>query len=62
MQHACHKGDALHTTLLEPGTIRQIDAGQLLLRAGEVAQRLYLIEQGCARLYLIDARGRETSN
>jgi hypothetical protein len=32
-----------------------------LLLAGEVARRLYLIEQGCARLFVIDAEGRETS-
>jgi CRP-like cAMP-binding protein len=53
--------NALHTAVLELGTCRQVEARQLLLRAGEVAQRLYLIEQGCVRLYLIDARGRETS-
>lgn len=53
--------NALHSTFLELGTSRQVDARQLLLRAGEVAQRLYLIERGCARLYLIDAQGRETS-
>lgn len=53
--------NALHTTFLELGTLRQVDAQQLLLRAGDVAQRLYLIEQGCARLYVIDAQGRETS-
>jgi|EP01030_Chromulinospumella_sphaerica_P011038 CRP-like cAMP-binding protein len=53
--------NALHTTLLELGTVRQVDARQLLLRAGEVARRLYLIEQGCARLYLVDMQGRETS-
>ena len=53
--------NALHTTLLELGTVRQVDARQLLLRAGEVARRLYLIEQGCARLYLVDTQGRETS-
>ncbi|SDO13859.1 cAMP-binding domain of CRP or a regulatory subunit of cAMP-dependent protein kinases [Rhodoferax sp. OV413] len=52
---------ALHSTFLELGTRRQVDARQLLLCAGEVAQRLYLIEQGCARLYLVDAQGRETS-
>ncbi|MDR7377926.1 CRP-like cAMP-binding protein [Rhodoferax ferrireducens] len=52
---------ALHATFLELGTGRQVGARQLLLRAGEVAQRIYLIEQGCARLYLIDAQGRETS-
>ena len=28
--------NALHTTLLELGTARQVDARQLLLRAGEV--------------------------
>ncbi len=53
--------DVLHITFLELGTSRQVDARQLLLRAGDVAHRLYLIEQGCARLYLIDAQGRETS-
>jgi CRP-like cAMP-binding protein len=52
---------ALHTTFLELGTCRQVDARQSLLRAGEVAQRLYLVEQGCARLYVVDAEGRETS-
>jgi CRP-like cAMP-binding protein len=51
----------LHATLTELGTVRQTDARELLLRAGEVAQRLYLIEQGCARLFLIDSQGRETS-
>jgi CRP-like cAMP-binding protein len=53
--------NALHTCFSQWGTPRQVDARQLLLRAGEVAQRLFLIEQGCARLYLIDAQGRETS-
>ena len=51
----------LHTCFLELGTSRQVEARQPLLRAGEVAQRLYLIEQGSARLYVIDAEGRETS-
>lgn len=51
----------LRTSLLELGTRRQVDAHQLLLRAGEVANKLYMIEQGCARLYTIDAQGRETS-
>ncbi len=46
--------NALHTTFLEQGTSRQVDARQLLLHAGDVAQRLYLIEQGCARLYLVE--------
>jgi len=53
--------NALHTCFLELGTSRQVEARQPLLRAGEVAHRLYLIEQGCARLYVIDAEGRETS-
>jgi CRP-like cAMP-binding protein len=53
--------NALRTCFLELGTSRQVAARQPLLRAGEVAQRLYLIEQGCARLYVIDAEGRETS-
>ncbi|MDR7305496.1 Crp/Fnr family transcriptional regulator [Rhodoferax saidenbachensis] len=53
--------NALHTTLVELGTHRQTGARELLLRAGDVAQRLYLIEQGCARLFLIDSQGRETS-
>lgn len=52
---------ALHTCFLELGTSLQVEARQALLRAGEVARRLYLIEQGCARLYVIDAEGRETS-
>lgn len=52
---------ALHAAFLELGSERQVDARQLLLRAGEVAHRFYLVEQGCARLYLIDALGRETS-
>ena len=53
--------NVLHTCLLELGTSRQVEARQPLLRAGEVAQHLYLIEKGCARLYVIDAEGRETS-
>ncbi len=53
--------NVLHACLLELGTSRTLDARQLLLRAGEVANRLYLIETGCARLYLVDAVGRETS-
>lgn len=52
---------ALYTCFLELGTSRQVGARQPLLRAGEIAQRLYLIEQGCARLYVIDDEGRETS-
>ncbi|MFZ2987588.1 Crp/Fnr family transcriptional regulator [Ideonella sp.] len=51
----------LHTTFLALGSPRQADARQVLLHAGEVARRLYLIEQGCARLYLVDSQGRETS-
>jgi len=53
--------DALYACFLELGTPRQLEARQLLLRAGDVARRLYLIEQGAARLYVIDAQGRETS-
>jgi CRP-like cAMP-binding protein len=53
--------NALHTILVQLGTRRQTGARELLLRAGDVAQRLYLIEQGCARLFLIDSQGRETS-
>jgi hypothetical protein len=33
---------ALHATFLDLGTSRHVDAGQLLLRARGVAQRLYL--------------------
>ncbi|MCH8622337.1 Crp/Fnr family transcriptional regulator [Undibacterium sp. TS12] len=53
--------NALQTCFLELGTRRHYEAQQLLLRAGEVAQRLYLIEQGAARLYVIDSQGRETT-
>lgn len=53
--------NALYAVFLEQGTSREVDARHFLLRAGDVARRLYLIEQGCARLYLIDAKGRETS-
>lgn len=53
--------NALHACFVELGTTRRIEARQPLLRAGEVAQRLFLIEQGCARLHVIDAEGRETS-
>lgn len=53
--------NALRTCFLELGTDHHVGGRQPLLRAGEVARRLYLIEQGCARLYVIDAEGRETS-
>lgn len=53
--------DVLYTCFLELGTSRQVEARQLLLRAGEVAEHLYLIEQGSARLYVLDAEGRETT-
>ena len=53
--------NTLLSTLHELGTRRQIDARDTLLRAGDVAQHLYLIEKGCLRLYLIDSNGRETS-
>ncbi|MEY4762831.1 MAG: hypothetical protein RLZZ200_2687 [Pseudomonadota bacterium] len=53
--------NALRAFFLEQGSIRQYDARQTLLHAGEVAQFYYLIEQGCARLYVIDAGGREVS-
>jgi CRP-like cAMP-binding protein len=53
--------NALHRCFLELGTARQLEPRQSLLRAGEVAKRLYLIEHGCARLYVMDAEGRETS-
>lgn len=43
------------------GTHCQVDARHTLLRAGEVARRLFWIEQGCARLCVIDVQGRETS-
>lgn len=49
----------LYTCFLKLGTACQVDAHQLLLHAGEVANRLYLIEQGSARLYVLDAEGRE---
>jgi len=52
---------SLYTYFLEQGIRRQIDARQSLLRAGEVAQRLYLIEKGSARLCVVDFEGRETS-
>ncbi len=52
---------ALQTCFRELGARRQVEARQPLLRAGEVARRLYFIERGCARLYVIDADGRETS-
>jgi CRP-like cAMP-binding protein len=53
--------DALYACFRELGLPRQFEARQLLLHAGDVAQRLYLIEQGAARLYVIDPQGRETS-
>lgn len=53
--------NALHNCFLELGTRQQVEARQVLLRAGEVAQRLYLIETGSARLYVLDGHGRETS-
>ncbi|CAM3473742.1 Crp/Fnr family transcriptional regulator [Paracidovorax anthurii] len=53
--------EALRDYFLESGARHHADARHVLLHAGDVAQRLYLIEQGCARLYLIDAQGRETS-
>lgn len=52
---------ALRDYFLEHGTHRQVDARHVLLRAGDVAQRLFLIEQGGARLYSVDAQGREVS-
>ncbi|NWK80185.1 Crp/Fnr family transcriptional regulator [Aquitalea sp. LB_tupeE] len=52
---------SLYDCFLELGISRQVEARQSLLRAGEVAQRLYLIEKGCARLCVIDSSGRETS-
>lgn len=52
---------ALQAIFLESGTSRQVEANHLLLRAGDVAQRLYLIEQGCARLFVLDPDGGETS-
>lgn len=53
--------NAIRACFRELGTSRQVEARQPLLRAGDVARRLYLIEQGCARLYVIDEEGRETS-
>lgn len=53
--------DVLYACFRELGVGRQVEANQLLLRAGEVAKRLYLIEQGSARLYVLDAEGRETT-
>jgi CRP-like cAMP-binding protein len=53
--------NALHSCFVELGTSCRVEARQPLLCAGEVAHRLYLIEQGCARLYVVDAEGRETS-
>ena len=52
---------AIHAFFLEFGTSCQVGAHHQLLCAGEVAQRFYLIEQGCARLCVLDADGRETS-
>lgn len=52
---------SLYSCFLALGTSRQVEARQSLLRAGDVAQRLYLIEKGCARLCVIDVAGRETS-
>lgn len=53
--------NVLYSCFIELGTSRQVEARQPLLCAGEVARHLYLIERGCARLYVIDAEGRETS-
>ncbi|MBS1175065.1 MAG: cyclic nucleotide-binding domain protein [Burkholderiaceae bacterium] len=53
--------NVLYKTFLELGVSSRVEARHFLLRAGDVAQRLYLIEQGCVRLYLIDADGREIS-
>lgn len=52
---------SLYNCFLQLGISRQVEARQFLLRAGEVAQRLYLIEKGCLRLCIIDPAGRETS-
>lgn len=51
----------LRSCFIEMGTSSLVEPRQPLLLAGEVARRLYLIEQGCARLYVVDADGRETS-
>jgi CRP-like cAMP-binding protein len=45
----------------EMGSVLEVKARHSLLHAGDVAQHLYLIEQGCVRLCLINVEGRETS-
>lgn len=51
----------LHRCFLTLGREVQVDAHQPLLRAGEVAKYLYLIEQGAARLCVLNAQGAETN-
>ncbi len=51
----------LAQSFIELGTSVKVAAQHQMLRMGDVATRLYLIEEGCARLYLIDSQGRETS-
>lgn len=53
--------NAIQACFEQLGTACQYEARHTLLRAGEVARRLFWIEQGCARLCVIDADGRETS-
>jgi len=53
--------NSLQACFEQLGTRFQVEARHTLLRAGEVAQRLFWIEQGCARLCVVDLEGRETS-
>jgi CRP-like cAMP-binding protein len=46
--------------LVEAGlVVKTIPKGTLLLRAGEVSNRVYFVKQGCLRSYAIDAKGKE---
>ena len=53
--------NALANCFHQLGTTRKVAAHQSLLRPGDVARHLYLIERGAARLFVLSPQGAETS-
>ncbi|MDN7474265.1 Crp/Fnr family transcriptional regulator [Burkholderia multivorans] len=56
-----HVNTVLRDYFLEFGEDVNVDANKLLLRAGEVAKYLYLIQSGAVRLCVRNAEGAETT-
>lgn len=61
MLRAMHLSAVLSSYCLEIGKELHVDANQTLLRAGEVAKHIYIIQVGAVRLCVRNVQGVETS-